>query len=400
MKKNNLKSKEYSIIPFIVAVSLFALLMFLLFFMQSLNSNNINEPFYSDLVDHIRLTFRKKDPSPALLHVVIAAINKLTSLSPHLLFPAFMVLCNVVSIILLRQYFTKKYNNESQINQYIIDFFAVSLLLVFAITIPSIPIDRFEHNWYLFKFPGNIYHNSTYLSCRVLAIPVFILVFKSYRTFEINKKASVKYYLLLAFFSVLCMFAKPSFFIGFMPACCIVMAIELFITKFKSFWPSFWCGIAFIPALIVVLWQNAFYFGGNDGSGITFMPFFITKAYNVSVPHLIFNIICGSAFPLFMMFLCVKHKLFSLTTKIGFINWFTSIGASVLLVETGIRLIHGNMTWTGLTGTFFAFVVGAELLLKNNFNKSEKTVAWALYLIHTFYGIAYFIWLLKGGLYI
>ncbi|MBQ7284614.1 MAG: hypothetical protein IJW74_07205, partial [Oscillospiraceae bacterium] len=175
-----------------------------------------------------------ENPSPALLHVVVASLQNNFNIPAEISFIVILTVINVAAILMIRAALKKECYDNTSLQQYRIDAVSVAMLLVSAIVIPFI-----SENWYFIKFSPNPLHNSTYLSCRFFAIPVFFLLFKSYDTYKLNKIKSVKYYVMMAFFATLCMLSKPSFLMAFLPACCWVMFIDLFLTKFKSFWPSF-----------------------------------------------------------------------------------------------------------------------------------------------------------------
>lgn len=400
--KNNTKN-NYTPVPFAIAILIFSCAVDRLFFNQASQSIYMDihtQLFCSDLPLHIDLAFKADNPSIAIFDVLIVGLHNLTGISPVYLSKSLLTFFTVVSSLIIRSYFRKCNVSYTASQQYRIDFFSVSLLLVGAILIPGIPIIGISPNWYLFKFPPNAWHNCTYISCRFFAIIVFFLVFKSYETFIINKSKSVVYYTLLAVFSILCMLSKPSFFIGFMPACCLVMAIELFVTKFKSFWPSFWCGVSFIPSLIILLWQNNHYFGAESDAKIALMPFQVFIANGVNIPHLFLNTMCGIIFPLYIIYLCFKKRYFTFFSKISIANFFISFAVAMFLAESGNRFYDANMTWTALSGNFFAFMLGAKLLIDENLSKKENITAWILYLIHLLFGISYFIWLSVGRHYV
>lgn len=394
--KNNLNVK-YSPLPFWLIMAVFSLMAFYLFYNQAIPHDSVIFP--SDTAWHLSLAFDTENPSPALIDTTTVKLHTLTDVPAEFIMALLMTLCISGSAVLLRYFIADYCHADSTFKKYQTDFVSVALMLVSAVVLPGISATGHFPSWYLFKFPANVWHNPTYISCKFFAITVFFLVFKSYETFETNIKSSVKPYILLCIFSILCMLAKPSFFIGFMPACCLVMAIQLLTTKFRSFWPSFWCGIAFVPSLLVLLWQNSLYFGQESEAGIVLMPFGLFRALNINMFQLGLNILCGAVFPLYMIYLYFKNRQFDLFNNICVANWFISIAVALFLVEEGERFLHGNMTWTCLSGNFFIFVMGAVLLMQNRFNRKEQFFGWLLFLIHTIYGIVYFIWVCTGRFY-
>ena len=220
---------------------------------------------------------------------------------------------------------------------------------------------------------GNLWHNSTYLCMRLLALAALLYyqgVEEDYRN-----KITIKQWLVFALLLVVCTGVKPSFLTVFAPVLALKLLWDLFHgVRFKQ---VFLLGAAVLPACGVVLWQNMVLFGEDTGNGMTFNPWY-TFSLHADRPKL--AVLCSLAFPLIVL----GASLLTMTrqqwrqlgavredvwpggvyqlrlNRIYLFSWLmvlVGFAEALCLVETGGRSRDGNFLWGYLFAIFWLYVV-------------------------------------------
>lgn len=220
---------------------------------------------------------------------------------------------------------------------------------------------------------GNLWHNSTYLCMRLLALAALLYyqgVEEDYRN-----KITIKQWLVFALLLVVCTGVKPSFLTVFAPVLALKLLWDLFHgVRFKQ---VFLLGAAVLPACGVVLWQNMVLFGEDTGNGMTFDPWY-TFSLHADRPKL--AVLCSLAFPLIVL----GASLLAMTrqqwrqlgavredvwpggvyqlrlNRIYLFSWLMALvgfAEALCLVETGGRSRDGNFLWGYLFAIFWLYVV-------------------------------------------
>ncbi len=208
---------------------------------------------------------------------------------------------------------------------------------------------------------GNLWHNSTYLCMRLLALAALLY----YRKLEegYREKMTVKQWVIFALLLVICTGVKPSFLTVFAPALALKLLWDLFHgTRFTQ---VFLLGAAVLPACGVVLWQNRVLFGADTGNSMTFDPWY-TFSLHADRPKL--AVLCSLAFPLAVLgasLLAVnvlgegrrpedkrRHRLDS-TYLFSLLMALVGFAEALCLVETGGRSRDGNFLWGYLFAIFW-----------------------------------------------
>lgn len=213
---------------------------------------------------------------------------------------------------------------------------------------------------------GNLWHNSTYLCMRLLALAALLY----YQKLEENyrEKITVKQWLVFALLLVVCTGVKPSFLTVFAPALALKLLWDL--CHKVRFIQVFLLGSAVLPACGVVLWQNMVLFGEDTGNGMTFDPWY-TFSLHADRPKL--AVLCSLAFPLAVLGASVLavtgrrpgaaredvwpggiYQLrLSRTYLFAWIMALVGFAEALLLVETGGRSRDGNFLWGYLFAIFW-----------------------------------------------
>ncbi|MBQ7774953.1 MAG: hypothetical protein IJ379_03445 [Lachnospiraceae bacterium] len=246
---------------------------------------------------------------------------------------------------------------------------------------------------------GNLWHNSTYLCMKLLALLAMLCYFRLEKSYA--EKIEWKQWLFFAVTLVITTGIKPSFLTVFAPAMALKLLWDLFHkVPFKQI---FLFGCAVLPACGVVLWQNMVLFGEDTGQGFALNPWF-TFSLHADRPKA--AVLCSIAFPLVVLVFSLKElwkdkKYFFawLMTGIGFLE-------ALLLAETGSRANDGNFLWGYCFAIFYIFVVSFVKWLKlwkkpahPWLFKAMFIVAGVVLLYQTYCGVYFYLRLLGGETY-
>ena len=376
---------------------------FILFFNQSMYNNPYKGDYISDTGTHVELTMKEKGYS--LFHMVLGSselINRAINFSPKgppdfsyekqrkiiydFVVALLLSLCVLASILIIYFYL---YSEFPKADQRLTAFLSISLLFTNLILI-------FPHIYGLFiGLQGpNAWHNPTLIFCKPLCLLVFIYVLNMKSKFE-AKQSYIKEAILIAVFSMLCMWAKPSFLLSFLPSVLLVI-FYLFFRKKISLKFLVIIGMSFSISLIPFFLIKSFAYE-NYQSHIVFAFGRVFKYYSRFIPHytpLFF--VLNVAFPLYVFVVSCRKRL-SFPFVLSFVNYIASFLISLCLAEKGERMTHGNFLWTYQLGIFMFFVFAVrEFFFVNTYSRKVKIAGWCLFGLHLLSGIFYFIKLSLG----
>lgn len=185
---------------------------------------------------------------------------------------------------------------------------------------------------------GNIWHNSTYICMRLVALVTLL----DYFVLEERYREGItwKQWCGFALLNALCTGIKPSFLLVFSPVMGIFLLVDLFrrvpLKRILAF------GSALLPSGLVILWQNSVLFGQETGNGIGFRPWY-TFSRHAGITKL--AVACSVLF-------CAMVILFTLKKLAAdksylFITVMAALGflEALCLVESGSRAADGNFLW-------------------------------------------------------
>lgn len=220
---------------------------------------------------------------------------------------------------------------------------------------------------------GNLWHNSTYLCMRLLALAALLYYQKLEEGYR--EKITGKQWFAFALLLVICTGVKPSFLTVFAP----VLALKLLwdLCHRVRFRQVFLLGSTVLPACGVVLWQNMVLFGEDTGNGMTFDPWY-TFSLHADRPKL--AVLCSLAFPLVVLgasLLAMSREqwrqlgsaredlwpggVYQLRLNRAYLfAWLMTLvgfAEALCLVETGGRSRDGNFLWGYLFAIFWLYVV-------------------------------------------
>jgi len=326
----------------------------------------------------------------------------------------FLAVCTVVAvwmtyILMLKlceKYVCLKNGNEMQTDKGKLK--CVLLLGAFFINI-VMPcyIRGLSDGRYIGMESANIWHNSTYIVMKPLALICIILYVDLMDSYQ--ETLSVKRWILFSTALVICTGVKPSFLVAFAPMMAIFLLVDL--VKGTPFKNVFLFGLTVIPSLLVILLQNAVLFGGDTGNGWEIKPGY---ALSMHSGHPIIVAGLSILFPLIVFVWNIKKvrkdRWFSfawLMALIGFAEVF-------LLCETGTRAGDGNFMW-GYSFAILVIFIVSILVWLSDINicclgtqteeaNQKKHVLYRIYvaataivlLYHIYCGLYFYLNLLRG----
>lgn len=242
---------------------------------------------------------------------------------------------------------------------------------------------------------ANIWHNSTYICMKPVALAAFLMYLKLERTYA--EGITGKQWCAFALINILCTGIKPSFLLAFSPVMGVFLLVDLFrgvkLSRILAF------GSALLPSGLVILWQNAVLFGQETGNGIAFTPWY-TFSMHTAIPKL--AVLCSVCFCGLVIALTVKklatrkQYLFAVCmAALGFLE-------ALCLSEQGTRAVDGNFVWgySFCLSVLFTVCAVQWLQLKNTGVWRALRIGLGLiYGLHLYCGLYYFLSLVGGASY-
>ena len=245
---------------------------------------------------------------------------------------------------------------------------------------------------------ANMWHNSTYIVMRLVAVLVLIKYLRIYQ----NAELKLKDWLIFAFLLALSTAVKPSFLTVFAP----IMAVELVVDLIKktTFKKVFFFGCSVIPSLLVLLWQSIVLFGNDTGNGYAISPF---TALMQRGDHPKVTLILSVLFPLIVFAAHIRDFYKDRLYCFGLLVWLMGFLEVFLFTETGARGGDSNFMWGYSIALFVIFVISMVKLIFDLKNKTDKKPLDVIYLCAAFFtlvwhvvsGIWYFVLLFTGVTY-
>lgn len=250
---------------------------------------------------------------------------------------------------------------------------------------------------------ASIWHNSTYACMKLLGIMTFTCFLKLRGKYR--EGLTVKEWLCFAGLLILCNGVKPSFCMMFAPAMAVFLLIELF--RRVPFKRVFVFGLAVVPSLFVILWQNLVLFGAETGNGILLKPGY---ALFMRGTHPKVTFVLSIAFPLLVLFFTLKDLGKDWNYWFIWLMWLFGFLEIFLFTEAGNRAKDSNFFWGYSMAIFFVNLAAMCKLLeksrcregmwKHTFLRRSFTVGGAVCLAYQVWcGLYFFAELLKGSSY-
>ena len=238
----------------------------------------------------------------------------------------------------------------------------------------------------------NVWHNSTYICMKLVAILTISYYFKLEEHYA--KGLSPKEWITFMLLNVICTGIKPSFLVAFSPIMGCFLLVDLI--RKVPFNRILTFGATLLPSGLVILWQNAVLFGEETGNGISFQPWY-SFSLHTAIPKL--AVLCSALFCILVVAATIlrewqdKKYLFVLCmTALGFLE-------ALCLVESGSRSVDGNFLWGYGFCLFLLFTLCSVKCLELKETKAlriARIVFSGVYAWHLACGLIFFYRLLLG----
>lgn len=238
----------------------------------------------------------------------------------------------------------------------------------------------------------NVWHNSTYLCMKLVAVITIWYYFKLANHYE--KGLSVKEWVTFMLLNVLCTGIKPSFLVAFSPIMGIFLLVDLF--RKVPFVKILIFGSALLPSGLVILWQNAVLFGEDTGNGIGFQPWY-SFSLHAAIPKL--AVLCSALFCILVVAATIlqdwkerQYQFILGMTVLGFLE-------ALCLVENGSRSVDGNFLWGYGFCLFLLFALCSVKCMQMKQTKGwllVKVACVCVYGWHLWCGFYFFVRLVAG----
>lgn len=313
-------------------------------------------------------------------------------------------LFNSLNFAVLYYVFREYYHNKIQTLNYR-KCALLSTLSSSFVSMMILPIDKLyiaPGQYFIGQGSGNIWHNATYLATRpfaTVAFFVFCYILSFYET-----KTDWKMYAVFAVSLFLSTFTKPSFTFAFLLAAAVVLLARLMRNKWKTFTQTLKVSLCVIPSILDLLRQYALssFSGSEAGNGSIAFGFqgliSLTNAYS---KNWVFSLLMLLGFPLAVLWVYRDKLKTDTILSFGWMLFLSAKAESMLLYETGFRMMDGNFNWGNQHAVYYLMTVSLIILITNikkeSHNKIGITVCQILYLWHLISGCWYFVHILLGG---
>lgn len=315
-------------------------------------------------------------------HFCVKAVNWLLPIGREWS-AAFVTACFLGAVGAILYLFVKKEMGEEW-SPWKRTILTLSLLFVTALYMPW-----FNREIYLGQSSPTIWHNPTNLAVKPVALLCFLYFIKLYRE---RDKAQTALMASVSALLLLSCFIKPSFIQGFLPAVVIFLVLELIPNHGNSFMFSLKSALMFLPSGIYFLIQFFLMFGRTENREIGIRPFAVM---NLDSPNPFISILLGIAFPLFVLVLLGRKKIFSdKPLWLALLFYVISLIEFILFIEE-TEPASGNFEWCLQLAMFILFVITAIRFYQNTWKKTWlRVMGNLLFLYHVMSGIWYYIWIL------
>lgn len=400
-EKQNRIGEKIAFIVALVALVCYGIFCTYLYYMQSIHMEG--QYFESDLPYHINMALDGWGYS------VTAWVYRILSYVPltNVWIAVFLALSTIAAVALTFYYYKKKGENTAA---------SVGAAFICAFAMPFF-IRAIHYQRYIGYQSPSIWHNSTYIVMKPLALASFLLYLFIADKYGKEKciKSSIAFALLLA----LCTATKTSFIFVFAPAalCFLIADLAVGISWKKVLLTA----LTVVPSVFVILWQEVVLFGEETGNSIV-IDFGYTVYQRAEKPY--FTMILSALFPVLVFLFNIipvladtikdfRKKEGVLTHReflISWTIWFFGAVELLFLRESGARENDANFSWGYDFALFVLFIVSIRYFIRNlrdrNFLFKKKwlqivygVVMMVILSYHAYCGVYFFIELLSGTTY-
>jgi hypothetical protein len=311
--------------------------------------------------------------SPHFLFQLILRIVHISGLSYRLAATLVLGLCYAGMALLIAMEIERRGAQLTPFRAYIL---IPAVLLASHIFLLTLVPPRWYHGY----FVPIAYHNPTQQLNKLFGLWI---VFTCFAQFVDRDRATYRRSLVLSILCVLSALAKPSFLIAFLPAALLYAMYDLSRRRWEMVhWLT---AMAVLPTIAVLLWQAGRTYDTSTDASVIYAPFAV-----FSLQSTLTKLPLSLAFPFVVAAAASWSGAWNV--PLGFTWLFLIVGMAVtlLLGESGDRLMHGNFAWTGQTAVFLAYVESMLFVVTTRIDARWRRVAWAVFGVHVACGILWY----------
>lgn len=334
----------------------------------------------------------RKIPFPPLYYLSIASISYLYPAPYHVNLAAMIVLSFgiVFKLQLAKDYVSQSFDKTS-IDKWIYFALLITIFFFVPIYIPELDGSR----WYVGKFTGTIWHNST----TIFVLPFCMLLFFS--TIQWVEKPTNKTFLMMLAWSVLIALIKPSYLFAFIPAFPLLLLIQtkrinkkVILSVLFSFILILLVGFQTL-ILFTPLGQLDIIQGQSNNTNVVIAILQVWKFYAYNKVSAFFT---SLGFPLLALWVYRKNLIHDAAFLLAILQGVFAILIFFIFAEDGERFFHANFSWQIPICYFLLNLVLMKKIIQDIIDAKGfknlltiKKVLLIYFLIHGLYGIMYFL---------
>ncbi len=285
-----------------------------------------------------------------MYHALVWSVSRLTGTvveASRLVALACYTLYGLALYAALRQ-LAGKPTTYRRVTWYVCTTIALSVANPFSWILPN-------NHLYLGSIAINVYHNPTMVALKPLAIVLFMLAVS--RLTLPQSGLRWRWIIGAAAVTLMCIMAKPSYVIPFLPALLLLGAYR-YISKQPLDGLGLLIGLV-APAVALLGLQSLIF----DTSGVVFAPLGFLRLLGVADRWLPLRLLISLLFPLYVVIAYWSNARREVALQLAWLAFGFGAAAFYLLGESG-RMSHGNWTWSGQITALLLFVASGAFLLR------------------------------------
>lgn len=254
--------------------------------------------------------------------------------------------------------------------------------------------------WYQGTITGTIYHNTTYI---MLAPFALLTVMWFYRVWQnIDGKLNLRSWLIYTVLLTVATSFKANLIFAFAPALLVLLIADFIRTRGKNIANEVWMGCSVFPGVgLCILEANVLFTGEGSGIRLIFTTEFDRHAmlWGVFNEAALLGLLRSLPFVAAVALLLRRQAFGSFRYRFSLFLFAVSLAEALLLVEGGERLYHANLWW----GPFICFWVfwleSVSVFFRQALANRKSWRTWvcgAMLCWHIISGVCYLVRLMQG----
>ena len=229
-------------------------------------------------------------------------------------------------------------------------WFAGTVILCLLISSQVSLFTAWIPNLYYGYFAPIVYHNPTQQLMKASALFIWFLFVRLFLVNRSSRSSGAASYVLLGAACVVSAICKPSFLIAFLPVAGLRALLDLANRKWARARAA--AGAIAVPSALVLSWQFWFAYRTATPAGISFVPLAIFSDPVALLWKGSFSILL----PLAVIIAVGGRERLPAQLLFAWLLLLVALAYTLLLVETGPRMMEGNFAWSAQIGVFILYV--------------------------------------------